>query len=358
MFYCGVEDASLILISSNNHETWSFILNFCKQIWGWKGRHSYGRPRAALSNATPLALSLLTIRWTSLITTKFGERGKVQEEIWRGKPLDDLHIAAVFFDGRKDLTLAKEKVEDKWYSNKRREDPYVVIGEPGTIYLDHLSLQHGTGAAIADGLDIAIKAMGIADNLIAIGADSTAVNIGHKNGAVHLLECRLGRTLHWFVCNLHNELPLRHLCKHLIGPTESSTNWKGPVGNALATCESLPLSSTGIRCIPDGATLPDIDLVDLSRDQTSLYKMIKAIKTGLISSDLLREKPGPMSHARWLTIAGRICRIYVATEESSDELYSLTLFIVCYYGPMWFEIKKRAWCTDGAIHLLQMIKLL
>jgi len=154
------------------------------------------------------------------------------------------------------------------------------------------------------------------------------------------------------------ELPLRHLCKHLIGPTKSSTNWKGPVGNALATCESLPLSSTGIWCISDGPTLPDIDLADLSRDQIYLYKIIKPIKTGLLSSDLLREKPGPMSHDRWLTTAGRICRLYVATEEPSDELYLLTLFIVCYYGPMWFEIKKCAWCTDGAIHLLQMIKLL
>jgi len=30
------------------------ILNFCKQIWGLKGRHLYGRPRAALSLVTPL----------------------------------------------------------------------------------------------------------------------------------------------------------------------------------------------------------------------------------------------------------------------------------------------------------------
>jgi len=38
----------------------------------------------------------------------------------KGKPFDDLHIAAVFFDGKKDYTLVKEKVEDKWYSSKRR----------------------------------------------------------------------------------------------------------------------------------------------------------------------------------------------------------------------------------------------
>jgi len=151
---------------------------------------------------------------------------------------------------------------------------------------------------------------------------------------------------------------LCHLCKHLTAPTESSTNWKGPVGNAFTTCETLPLSSAGIRCIPDGPSLSDTDLPDLSRDETYLYKMIKAVKTGLISSDLLREKPGPMSNVRWLTTADRICRLYVVTEEPSDELCTLKLFIVCYYGPMWYEIKTRVWCTDGAMHLLQMIKLL
>jgi len=71
-----------------------------------------------------------------------------------------------------------------------------VIGEPGTIYLDHLTLQHRTCAAIANGLENVIKAMGIADNLIAIGADSAALNKGHKNGAIHPLECRLDQTLH------------------------------------------------------------------------------------------------------------------------------------------------------------------
>jgi len=148
--------------------------------------------------------------------------------------------------------------------------------------------------------------------------------------------------MRWLVSNLHlNELPLRHLCKHLIGPTESSTKWKGLVGNALATCENLLLYSTGIWCIPD-----------------LFYKNIKAVKPGLISSDLLQEKPGPMSHVRWLTTVDRICRLYVATEEPNDGLYSLTLFIICYYGPNWFEIKKRVWYTDGAMHLLQMIKLL
>ena len=197
------------------------------------------------------------------------------------------------------------------------------------------------------------------DNLRAVGADSTAVNTGRKNGAIRLLECKLGRPLHWFICNLHlNELPLRHLCKKYIGPTESSTQWKGSHGKALQTCESLPLSPNGIQCISEGPLLPEIDPLDLSKDQAYLYKIIQAIKTGVISVDLLQEKPGPMSHARWLTTASRICRLFVATVQPSQELYAIALFVVCHYRLMWFQIKKYLYCTDGPYQLLSMVKLM
>jgi len=53
MFDCDFEDSVLILISLNKRETWTFISNFCK-FEGWKGRHVYGRPRAALSLTAPL----------------------------------------------------------------------------------------------------------------------------------------------------------------------------------------------------------------------------------------------------------------------------------------------------------------
>ena len=60
--------------------------------------------------------------------------------------------------------------------------------------------------------------MSFGDTLRAIGADSTTVNAENKNGAIRLLKCLLKRPLHWFICSLHvNELPLRHLCKKLIG---------------------------------------------------------------------------------------------------------------------------------------------
>ena len=51
-----------------------------------------------------------------------------------------------------------------------------------------------------------------------IGADSTNLNTGSKEGAIALLEKRLGKRLVWSICMLHtNELPLRHLIKLLDG---------------------------------------------------------------------------------------------------------------------------------------------
>jgi hypothetical protein len=154
-----------------------------------------------------------------------------------------------------------------------------------------------------------------------------------------------------------NELPFRHLYKQLIGPTEGPSNWKGQTGKALTTCETMPVSATGFKSISDGDPLPDIDVNDLSCDQKYLFRIITAIKSGVITADLLREKPGVMSMARWVTTASRICRLYVATEQPNCELFQLTHFVVSNYGPMWFRIKCQSNCVKGPQHLLQQIKL-
>ena len=93
----------------------------------------------------------------------------------------------MFFDGRKDLTLFKAKVDNRWYSKTRKEDHYVLVGEPEMVYLGHITLERGTGAEIADGLYKYEKnKISFGDKLEAVGADSTAVNTGNKNGAIRL----------------------------------------------------------------------------------------------------------------------------------------------------------------------------
>ena len=86
--------------------------------------------------------------------------------------------------------------------------------------------------------------------------------------------------------------------------------------------------------------------------------MIKAIQSGIIDKTVLREKPGPMSPARWLTTACRICRLFISQDQPCEELHSLTTFVVFHYQPIWFSIKSNPWCTDASKYFLEMIKLM
>ena len=67
------------------------------------------------------------------------------------------------------------------------------------------------------------------------------VNTGHKGGIIRGLEELLNRPLQRAICQLHaNELPLRHLFQHLDGVTTGPKSFSGPIGLALAKCDSLP----------------------------------------------------------------------------------------------------------------------
>lgn len=75
-----------------------------------------------------------------------------------------------------------------------------------------------------------------------MGCDGTAVNTGHRGGVIRLLEEKLEKPLHWFVCLLHaNEPPLRHLISHIDGQTSGPSTFTGPIGRRLSDCENLPV---------------------------------------------------------------------------------------------------------------------
>ena len=78
----------------------------------------------------------------------------------------------------------------------------MLVEEPGTFYLDHLTIEQGTGAGIADGLVKWLVENYIKDEIKAVGAHSTVTNTGYKNGAVGGLECQLHRPLQWIICSL------------------------------------------------------------------------------------------------------------------------------------------------------------
>lgn len=192
------------------------------------------------------------------------------------------------------------------------------------------------------------------NSVIAIGCDGTAVNTGTKGGIVKLLEKLLDRPLHWFICMLHaNELPLRHLLEELDGKTSGPRGFRGPIGKQLQKCETLPI----LPFVSIPACLDHIETEELSTDQKYLYEMHKAVSEGVLSRALASRSPGNLSHARWLTTANRILRVYVATEAPTDNLYRLVYFIMTVYAPMWFSIKTHPYVQHGAKHVFETVLL-
>lgn len=190
---------------------------------------------------------------------------------------------------------------------------------------------------------------------MAVGCDGTNVNSGVNNGVIKKLEDKLQRPLQWFICQLHaNELLLRHLFKHYDGDTTGPKGYSGPISSALVKCEKLPVQ----KFKKISAELPELESTkDLSKDQKYLLEISRAVVTGECSEDLALKNPGPMSHARWLTTANRLLRLYVATARPDKKLKSLAALIVKVYSPVWFSIKNKQFCYDGAKNLWKTIFL-
>ncbi|KAK5639550.1 hypothetical protein RI129_012042 [Pyrocoelia pectoralis] len=130
---------------------------------------------------------------------------------------------------------------------------------------------------------------------MAIGCDGTAVNTGHKNGVIVLLEKHLNRPLQRFVYLFHaNELPLRHLFASIDGTTTSPNSYSGRIRKRLEKCQEQKV--VAFQAI--NTELPALSVELLSSDQKYLYEMCSAVSQGTISSVLANKDPGKLAHSR------------------------------------------------------------
>ena len=95
---------------------------------------------------------------------------------------------------------------------------------------------------------------------------------------------------------------------------------------------------------------------DLSTDQKYLYKIFQAVGTGNCSPELEALCPGKLSNARWLTLANRLLRLYVATKKPSQALKILVQYIQNVYAPCWFLIKKNGTIKDAGKLIFELIR--
>lgn len=279
------------------------------------------------------------------IRTKYQQKNEKQLEILKG----------FYFDGRKDQTLVQERKKGKLYPKTVLEEHVTMISEPGSQYLGHIAPTSSSALSISQMVLQFMENRNISiQELVAIGCDGTAVNTGYKTGLIRRFEETIGQPIHWFICQLHaNELPLRQLIKHLDGKTSGPNAFCGAIGKALTNCEKLPI----VNYDTISSQFPKIDKMDLSTDQQYLWDICQCVTNGNCPLSLSQKNPGKVSHARWLTTANRIMRLYISSPEPSKELQILAEFIVKVYAPMWFTIKANPYCTDGPRNLWKTINL-
>ena len=200
------------------------------------------------------------------------------------------------------------------------------------------------------------------NNWMLVGADSNTANTGKANSIIVRCEHYIGHRLHWdILCLLHtNKLPLHHLLQKLEGPTSGNVSFKGPVGKMPPHVDDLEWNENFIPITtgPELHPLPQV-LSDLSTDKKYLLLAMTPIHHGVIHIHLRHLKPCSLSHTRWLTLASRLCRLYMSKHQvvgnPLDILNTLVFFVVTNYAPMWFGIKEKPDIQHAPFHVLRKV---
>lgn len=325
--------------------------------------------RTGVSDRNTALIATAALQDAGIVTTESPQcvidRSKIRREktkhiceVQKDQDISGQAVRGIFFDGRKDKTLVQEKKGNKFHRRVTEEEHYTIVEEPGSAYLGHVTPSSGSGLDIATAIINYLEGnQADLSTTRVVGCDGTPINTGKNKGSLSYIERRLRRPLQWLICLLHgNELPLRHLFKHLDGDSTGPTTYSGPIGKKLRTCESLPIIS--YQAIPLD-WLEDCNEVqgDLSTDQKYLLKLCAAVSSGVCPPSVRDMKPGPLNQSRWLTTACRILRLYLSTLSPGSSLVSLVLYVVKVYAPMWFTIRRNPSCCDGARHLWKIGQL-
>ena len=142
------------------------------------------------------------------------------------------------------------------------------------------------------------------------------------------------------------------------GSTSGANSFTSPIGKNIQHCDKNSIIQ--FRTIVYDNSIPVLNedmLNDLSSDQKYLYDIVHATRSGNAPHNFSMRKPGPLNHARWITLAIKVCRLYISTDSPTKNLYTITHFIVNNFAPYWFSIKQSPLCTDGAKHVYMAIPL-
>ncbi|KAG7177255.1 hypothetical protein Hamer_G000527, partial [Homarus americanus] len=179
-----------------------------------------------------------------------------------------------------------------------------------------------------------------------IGGDSTNTN----TGVVWRRHSSIGEVA-------RSQVPLDDLsapCKR--APPEALNHQAGRPCNSPVSFNFKPVEG-----IEDIIELPVEIVKSLSTDQHSCYLLIKAIRSGSLSPELVGLKCGPLNHSSWFTTAQAILPLWMREHGLKGEvlrrLEVLVKFCLNFYFKMYY-IKVKHHLKFGPEHVVSSLRLL
>nr|XP_047142309.1 uncharacterized protein LOC124816672 [Hydra vulgaris] len=259
---------------------------------------------------------------TNIITEKkvFSEKFRIGEQLEIDHSKEVFQLKVIGVNDKKDKetlvhTIAyNSEGESIIIPGIEKEAHLTFTAESGTKkrkYLTHKIITSGTGVSKANATKEVLTEFNSTETLEAMVLDNTSSNTGTDNGLVVKLEKFINyiNTLHLVGCQLHqNELPLRQAIIPLDGNTNDPKKYKGPVCSSVSenSIHELPLIVFSTIMSEIQSFVDNRVVSDLSNDQRKLYEYTISISTGKVSKKYAMTKPGPVNHARWLTLALQI----------------------------------------------------
>lgn len=238
----------------------------------------------------------------------------------------------------------------------------VVSQESGMQLLGIPKIENATGEVMAESVYLALADWNAIDDIAAVSFDTTNSNSGPNNGAIALLERKLGKTLLKLACRHHvYEVILKGVFDIKFGTTS------GPDVGIFKRFQIqwLQIDKTKFKSgivdeqVRDVLDVVKNDVIEFCKKQLKKknntprddYKEFLELVIIFLGghegkNNIQFRQPGPMHHARWMAKAIYCLKIFMFASEFTlttrelNALRDVCLFIVKFYVKIWFQSTK------------------
>ena len=129
------------------------------------------------------------------------KRQKRRQKLREDKKFNFEIVNAIYVNGRKDATLTSIETSDsKFYPKTEIEENYVIVGEPGELYLTHFSDEVGKELQLVKLFYKELESTDLQNRLSIVESDGTAIMTGKHHGSIATLVQLLQRPLQLVIC--------------------------------------------------------------------------------------------------------------------------------------------------------------